>query len=42
MNNEVRKLISWWKVIGSNEHEIFTKFFMFYMYLDGLTTENGI
>jgi hypothetical protein len=42
MNSDVRRLISWWEVIGSKEHEIFTKFFMFYMCLDAwMTAESG-
>ena len=38
MNNNVKSLISWWKVLGRDQHDPFMKFFMFYICLDAWMT----
>jgi len=43
MNKNVRSLISWWTVIGRDQHDPFMKFFTFYMCLDAwMTAESGM
>lgn len=43
MNSSVKTLISWWKVLGRDQHDPFMKFFMFYVCLDAwMTAESGM
>lgn len=42
MNDGVRSLINWWKLVGRSQDDPFMKFFTFYMCLDAwMTAESG-